>query len=98
MAAIQGYSGAPRSPNDAVVVDLSSTDWTAPALGVDTASTPQGTSKIYIGGSGDIVVVPAADPAGAGVTLHGHPVGWAEICITKILKAGTTATGIVAWF
>lgn len=64
------------------------------------AVTPSDTSNlafipraVYVGVSGDLVVY---DSLGSGPIIFSNvPVGWMPIMPTKILSAGTTASGIV---
>lgn len=94
---IQRFSEAPAPPRSAAAVDLSSQDWVAPTAGILTR-TPQSTSRVYVGTTGDLNVVFGGDETSTPVVLKNHPVGYAEIGVVKILKTGTTASNLVALF
>ena len=53
---------------------------------------------LYVGGAGDVRVVPAAAPGGAAVTFANHPVGYLPIQCSRVLQTGTTAQSLVALF
>lgn len=73
----------------AVAVDISSTDW----------STSRITRGLYVGALGDVKVQFCDDGDSATVTLTGLAAGvWHPMQVQKVIKTGTTATGIVAGF
>ncbi len=75
------------SIKSAAVVDISSADATLNRI----------TRGLYVGVSGDVVVVFCED--NASVTLTGLAAGmWHPMQIQKVVKIGTTATGIVAGY
>ena len=57
------------------------------------------TRGIYVGGSGNIVVIFADDADGATTTLTGLATGvWHPMQVRRVLSTSTTATGIVAGY
>lgn len=53
---------------------------------------------LYVGGAGDLKIVPVASPDGEAVTLTNHPVGYVAVQTRRVVATGTTATHIVALF
>lgn len=57
------------------------------------------TRYVYVGGTGDLAVVMADDPAQAAVLFKAVPVGsLLPIAVSLIKATGTTATNIVAMY
>lgn len=52
--------------------------------------------SLYVGGPGDVRVLPAG--GGTAVTLSAHPIGYLPVQVSRVLATGTTATAIVALF
>jgi hypothetical protein len=72
------------------------------ALVVDTAAAdfpiPRGSRGLYVGVTGDITVIMARTPA-TGVLFKAVPAGVIlPIIVSSVVKAGTTATNLVAIF
>lgn len=52
--------------------------------------------KLYIGVSGDVTVIMAADQAlGTPVLFKAHPVGYMDAQVRAVMATGTTATNIL---
>lgn len=66
-----------------------------PADGTDL---PVLAKALYVGGAGDLKIVPVASPDGEAVTLKNHPVGYVAVQTRRVFATGTTATHIVALF
>lgn len=66
----------------AVAVDLSTADYVSPAA-----------ARLYVGGMGTLVVVLADDTA---PVAYASFAGWLPCWVRTVVRAGTTATGIVA--
>lgn len=64
------------------------------------SSTPTYAKALYIGVTGDVVVVTVGDQTNGGqgtaVTFKVHPVGYMPVQVRRVLSTGTTATNIVA--
>lgn len=77
-------------PTRRAVADASSVDVDLTALFPAKFAT-----KIYVGGTGDIVLQGVGDAAG--VKYQSVPAGtWISGCFTKVVHTGTTATKLVA--
>ncbi len=53
---------------------------------------------LYLGGAGNLRVLPVGAADGEAVTFHNHPVGWAPVQVRRVLATGTTASQIVVVF
>lgn len=53
---------------------------------------------LYVGVTGDVVVLPVGNADGASVTFKAHPVGYMPVMVRRVLSTGTTATNILALF
>jgi len=62
----------------------------------DGADLPQVAKALYLGGGGDLAIVPA-DGTGA-VVLKDHAPGYVPVQVRRVLATGTTATDLVALF
>jgi len=51
---------------------------------------------LYIGGAGDLRLIPVGADDAEIVTLKAHPIGYVAIQTRRVLATGTTATFIVA--
>ena len=51
---------------------------------------------LYVGGVGDLVVIPVGNADGSPVTFKAHPIGYMPVAIRRVLATGTTATNILA--
>jgi hypothetical protein len=51
---------------------------------------------LYVGGTGDLVVIPVGNADGAPVTFKAHPIGYMPVAVRRVLATGTTATNILA--
>lgn len=60
----------------------------------DTTDLTNATLKLYVGGTGDLVVILNGDSAST--TFKTMPVGMYDLCVSRILATGTTATNLVA--
>ena len=92
----KAYTQRFQSAKLACAIDLSAGDWTSPPEGI-LFTNPQPTTSVYVGTAGTLTVVFASEPA-VQITLANHPVGYADIGIIQVIKAGTTAGGLVALF
>jgi hypothetical protein len=52
---------------------------------------------LYVGVSGDLVIVPIDNADGATVTLKSHPVGYCPVSVRQVYATGTTATNIIGF-
>lgn len=91
----KAYTSRFPSAKLGIEVDLTAADWVS-NVGTILETAPQPTSSLYVGTAGDLRVVMAGN--GQPVTFKGHPVGYTDIGVTRILKAGTTAADIVALY
>ena len=67
-----------------------------PSDSADLASYPK---ALYIGVTGDVVVVPKhADNDTDTVTFKAHPVGYMPIQVRRVMSTNTTATNILALY
>lgn len=80
--------------SNATAVDLTTTDYTVPVTALGNGLQP--TSGLYIGTAGDLTVVLAGQDGSAAVRFAAHPAGYAPLAVVTIMKAGTTASGIIA--
>lgn len=64
----------------------------------DGADLPVPAKALFIGGAGDLKIVPVASIDGEAVTLKNHPVGYVAVQTRRVVATGTTATHIVALF
>lgn len=53
---------------------------------------------LYVGGAGDLVVIPVGASDDTPVTLKAHPIGYAPIGVRRVLATGTGATNILALY
>ena len=53
---------------------------------------------LYVGVTGDVVVLPAENADGATVTIKAHPVGYIPGRIRRVYATNTTATNILALY
>lgn len=64
------------------------------------SSTPSYAKALYVGVTGDVVVVTAGDQSNGGqgtaVTFKSHPIGYMPVQVRRVLSTGTTATNILA--
>lgn len=49
---------------------------------------------LYVGVSGNVTVVHAADSTGTGVLYTGVAIGWFPVQVRRVMATGTTATNI----
>lgn len=63
----------------------------------DSANLAPYAKALYIGGAGDVVVVPinATDDSQV-VTFKAHPIGYMPVQVRRVMATGTTATNIVS--
>jgi hypothetical protein len=65
----------------------------------DTVPLPYGCRALYIGGAGDVAVVPSGHALSAPVTFVGMLAGsYLLVSCAYVMSTGTTATNIVALF
>lgn len=64
----------------------------------DGSDLPVLAKALYIGGAGDVRIVPVASLDGEAVTLKNHLAGYVAVQTRRIFSTGTTATHIVALF
>lgn len=91
-----GASGLPGQPaRRAIAVTPSDTKDVTNATG-DNA--PYYAKALYIGVTGDVAIVAAADAVGTSVTFKAVPVGWFPVQVRRVMSTGTTATNIVGLY
>jgi hypothetical protein len=62
----------------------------------DASDLPQVAKALYLGGGGDLAIVPADGPGA--VVLKDHAPGYVPIQVRRVLATGTTAADVVALF
>lgn len=62
----------------------------------DAADLPQVAKALYLGGGGDLAIVPADGPGT--VVLKDHAPGYVPIQVRRVLATATTAADVVALF
>lgn len=82
--------GFPATPYQArQVADVTASDST------DFSTYPK---ALYVGVTGDVVVLPVENADGSTVTFKAHPVGYMPVQVRRVLSTGTTATNILALY
>jgi hypothetical protein len=62
----------------------------------DTTDLTTYAKALYVGGAGDIRLLPVGADDAEIVTLKAHPIGYVAVQTRRVLATGTTATSIVA--
>lgn len=83
---MRGFASSAASPSRTAYA-------VTPSDGADLTSYAK---ALYIGVTGDVVVVPVLNEDGASVTFKAHPVGYLPVQVRRVLATGTTATNILA--
>ena len=64
----------------------------------DSADLSTYAKALYVGGEGDVAVVPIEAPDDTPVVFASHPVGYLPVQVRRVMATSTTATSIVALF
>lgn len=64
----------------------------------DTVDLSHVAKALYVGGAGDVRLVPVDSPGGAAVTFVNHPIGYLPVQTVRVMATGTTAQSLLALF
>lgn len=61
----------------------------------DTVDLSRYAKALYIGGAGDVVVLPVENADGDSLTFKAHPIGYLPCSVRRVYSTGTTAAFIL---